>query len=337
MGTEITRVQRGTPLVCRHCGMSFAGTRQQRKHRGRGSYCSEACRLAGFRKLQCTPIPNRGPCPVCKEVFFSRSAKVYCSMACYTRSPQFREMVRNNGAHNQSPEVRAKIVASMRTGSTVACVECGKEFYKKRKLMRRFCSRTCYRAYFARRFDRWIANPEEMQLPQCYDEFLDNEELPCLVAGCGWRGRHLSLHVNQTHGCTADEFKRAAGFNLNTGVIARPLAEMLSRRELMGVALLSEVKRAEFQVLGRDWLSRPRDYQSFEAHEHRVKAAHCACESPGPIRQCRQCGELFQQRVRMGRALYCSLACRNRYYSLHYVRPPRNRNRVVDKRSGKGL
>ena len=324
MGREIVRVPRGTPLVCRHCGASFEGTRQQRKHRSRGSYCSEACRLAAVRKLLCTPVPNRGPCPVCGEGFFSRSAKVYCSLACYNRSPQFQEMIRRNMEHNKSPEVRAKIAASLRSGAMVVCVECGREFYKKRKLQRRFCSQTCYRSYFARRFDRWIANPEGMQLPQCYDEFLDGEELPCLVAGCGWRGKQLALHVNQAHGCRADEFKRAAGFNLNTGVVARPLAEVLRGRDLVGIARATEAERA---LALQAALAAPlvRDYRSFEGHEHRIKACQLRLEDPGPERRCRQCGAPFWQRTRMGRTLYCSVACRSRYYQLHYVPPPRKR------------
>ena len=82
----------------------------------------------------------------------------------------------------------------------------------------------------AKRFDRWIANPQTLALPQAYDEFLTGEELPCLVEGCNWRGQWLSLHMNYTHGVPADEFKRAAGFNLKSGIISGPMREALAQR-----------------------------------------------------------------------------------------------------------
>ena len=57
-----------------------------------------------------------------------------------------------------------------------------------------------------KRYDRQIASPDKLQLPQGYDGCLDREQLNCLVDGCGWVGKHLSTHMNIAHGIKADEF-----------------------------------------------------------------------------------------------------------------------------------
>jgi ssDNA-binding Zn-finger/Zn-ribbon topoisomerase 1 len=88
---------------------------------------------------------------------------------------------------------------------------------------KRFCSKACGRAYLSKRFDRFIANPEIIPLPQNYDEFLDKQCLPCLIADCEWEGHQLSTHMNMVHGVTARQFKKLAGFNNGTGVVSREL------------------------------------------------------------------------------------------------------------------
>lgn len=190
-------------LLCGYCGKHFKGSDSQArnvKYQKREVYCSDPCRHTAIAKKNSTPIPSRGPCKTCGKPFSSRTAKIYCSLACYVKSDQFKAMQTENMENNKSPERRAKMAASLRTGEMVKCLECGEETYSKRGRKRRFCSTSCYRAYMAKRFDRWAANPANIALPQGYDEFLDQEELPCVVEGCNWQGKHLSLHINRAHG-----------------------------------------------------------------------------------------------------------------------------------------
>jgi endogenous inhibitor of DNA gyrase (YacG/DUF329 family) len=221
-----------------------------------------------------------------------------------------------------SPESRAKQAQTARDNAKLKigpdikhylpCIECGKDTYQKPSTPRKFCSKPCYRSYMAKRFDRWIANPEGMALPQCYDEFLDREELTCIVEGCGWQGRHLSVHVNQAHGIRAQEFKRAAGFNLNTGLVSKPLAQLLSERPNQGVAL-SNPDHKENQKHAVKVAQEGMRYYSMEAKEHQCKAHSLLV--PGPIRNCRGCGIEFRQNTQFGRAVYCSKDCRKVHYS----------------------
>lgn len=243
-------------------------------------------------------------------MFESRTDKLYCSMDCYTTSDQFREMQSQHWAPSEA--VKAKIAERLRTGDNVPCLECGEDFYRKKSdaTRRKFCTTVCYRSYMAKRFDRWVANPESMALPQCYDEFLDRERLPCVVHGCDWEGAHLTAHMNRAHGLPASDFKRAAGFNLSTGVIARPLAENLQARPLTALAR---------DPLAFSGLDHARDsqregqyvrYVSCESVEHRKKARALMVGSGGPTRICKACAKEFVQSTPMGRAIYCSKACR---------------------------
>lgn len=167
-------------------------------------------------------------CPHCGVLFRSRQKKKYCSQRCYVTSPELKEMLTR-----ESRKAWAE-----RLGRPVGvleewiCLECGeKRLLRQAKLKRRrFCNQVCYRAYMAARFDRFIANPETIALPQCYDEFLDRDELPCLVNGCTWVGKHLGSHVNFAHGITAEQFKEMAGFNRGTGLVSKDLAKTMSDR-----------------------------------------------------------------------------------------------------------
>ena len=317
-------------LECGHCGAKFKGTDSQArkvKYEKRVVYCSGTCRQAAIsKKAQEQAIREgknlrkgvlSGPCKTCGKMFESRIDKMFCSMDCYIKSEQFREMQSKYWA--PSDEVKAKISAKLKKGENVPCLECGTEFYQKPpsngRPARKFCSTTCYRAYLAKRFDRWVANPEGMALPQCYDEFLDREELACVVEGCDWKGKSLTLHMNQAHGVRADEFKRAAGFNLSTGVIAKPLAESLREREVVGIAAhMDDADRSAALALAQEALAANHiRYRSLEGREHAKKAR--AMLGPGPQRTCAGCGKAFQQSTPMGKALYCSRECRDNAYA----------------------
>lgn len=301
-------------LSCAHCDCIFSGSNSQArkvKYEHLHVYCSAACRHAAQRQMLSTPVPQHGPCPTCGKMFFSRRQNViFCNMKCYKASEQFVAMLAQNRErmpHMPRPDNR----------ETMKCLECGIEFYIRpsAKRTRKFCRTVCYRSYMAKRFDRWIASPEEMALPQAYDEFLDREELPCIVGSCHWRGRHLSLHVNQVHGLRVSDFKRAAGFNLKTGIIARPLAELLQARPHQGVAVNTFPDAAQ---RGRAKLaSHPeiRGYKSNEGKEHSAKARLLMlADSPRPSRRCKACKKIFEQSTPFGKTLYCSRPCRDSHY-----------------------
>ena len=76
----------------------------------------------------------------------------------------------------------------------------------------------------------------KIALPQAFDEFLTSDVLPCLVEGCDWKGHHLSMHMNQTHGVTAENFKKLAGFNLGSGIVSAPLHQHYCERDHVGIA-----------------------------------------------------------------------------------------------------
>lgn len=316
MNAELENIKNN--LKCSHCGSIFQGSNSQARHvkyEKLSVYCSPACRHAMQRSKFAKPIPNRGPCKYCGKEFFSRTAKQYCTLDCYVKSDQFRKLQKEY--HGPSDEVRKKMADAQRTGKYAPCLECGREFYQKKPSKgnpaRRFCCKSCYRTYFAKRFDRWIANPENIALPQCYDEFLDKEELPCLVDGCGWKGIHLTIHMNEAHGIKAAEFKRAAGFNLNTGVIGKNLARAFQNRELVGVAIEPYPGAT---LLSMEALSiNPIQYKSLEGREHAAKArALKLIDMPYPQRTCIGCGATFHQRTPFGKTLYCSHRCRNKAY-----------------------
>ncbi len=323
-------------LVCGHCHALFKGSDSQAwkvKYEKQNVYCSSVCRsAAAFLKARERTIregktPRKGvlagPCKTCGGMFESRKTKLFCSMDCYMKSKQFQDMLVENikNLNPKCPELsaamRARIAAKNKKGHNVPCLECGTEFYQKRatktRPVKRFCSTPCYRSYLAKRFDRWIANPEGLALPQCYDEFLDREELSCVVDGCDWHGQWLTLHMNQAHGVRAEEFKRAAGFNLNTGVVSRPLAQALRQRENAGVAVNPYENALALALAAREnGQNMNIRYKSLEGREHAKKAR--AMWGPGPQRTCAGCGKVFQQRTPAGRALYCSIPCRNAHY-----------------------
>lgn len=318
-------VERKFELTCGHCKAVFIGNykRHWKHQRGSPTYCADACRLAASsQKAQAQAVREgktlrkgvlAGPCKKCGGMFESRIDKQFCSLDCYIASDQFREMQSQYWA--PSDAVKAKIAETLRTGGTVPCLECGEHFYRKQSdaTRRKFCTKACYRSYMAKRFDRWVASPESMALPQCYDEFLDRDRLRCVVHGCDWEGLHLTTHMNQAHGLPAADFKRATGFNLSTGVIARPLAQAFQSRARRGVA----VNQPDAESIALAHAAQSDDsyirYVSREACEHQKKAR--ALLGSGPTRTCKGCASYFVQSTPMGRALYCSVECRTYDYA----------------------
>ena len=168
----------------------------------------------------------------------------------------------------------------------------------------------------AERFDRWIAAPQNIALPQGYDEFLSQNELPCLIEGCNWTGRHLGNHVNFAHGIPVEEFKRAAGFNKTTGLCTPAVSDTLANRphlqdkEALKAAFLENVSTEN---------SIPpvvRNYRSLEGREHRVKAISLlSCGPPKEVELvCIACGSEFHPGPLTVNAKYCSIECRNKWY-----------------------
>ena len=328
-------------LECGHCGAKFEGSDSQArkvKYEERTVYCSTVCRsTAHSRKAREQAVGQgkklrkgilAGPCKTCGKRYESRIDKMFCTLDCYLQSAQFKSMVAENlKKGRENTQLRTGF---SQLGQDVPCLECGTEFYQKPpnkwRSARKFCNTTCYRAYMAKRFDRWVANPEEMALPQCYDEFLDREELPCIIYGCNWKGQHLTLHMNQAHGIKADEFKRAAGFNLSTGVVSRPLAEALREREIVGIA--GQPNERALDLARAAIAASPIRYKSLEGKEHAKKSR--AILAGGPKRICAGCGKLFQQSTPMGKAVYCSRGCRDDAYTKQLRAKAKRRIRLQD-------
>lgn len=252
--------------------------------------------------------------------------KVYCNLKCYTTSATFLDMLAKNRQKIQGPDY---VPRHERTPQN--CVHCGVEYLPKRPgQKRKFCSQSCYRLYMAERYDRWIANPETIALPQAYDEFLSRNELPCLVDGCDWIGKHLSIHMNFAHGVPAAEFKRAAGFNLTTGVISADLRATLEARVGYDMVEAQEALRA--MQAGQEDAAKHDDkpnytgYRSLEGKEHFAKGIAEMRKDEGPDRTCLNCGVTFQQTITTGRTKYCSPRCGRMY---RYKQPAGERTCLV--------
>lgn len=320
-------------LSCGHCKTVFLGTYKQAWNQKRVSttpFCSSFCRTTFAAAKLRKEVPMRGPCKLCGAPFASRQEKLFCSMKCYVSSSQFSDMLVANRRNLLDPELRRKTGLPTRRGKERPCLECGKPVYRKPSCARKYCTTACYRAYRAKRFDRFIANPESVSLPQNFDEFLSRTELHCLVEGCGWSGKHLSVHVNAMHGIKAADFKRASGFNSGSGLIGSDLARRLSERALHGVAVdvdLRPVSPGPSQPLEFGSVVA---YRSLEAREHGAKARALIAGMPGPRRTCRACNVSFRQSTVFGLAVYCTRECRDRFCAERLRRPKRPRLRAAD-------
>lgn len=160
---------------------------------------------------------HQGTCEHCGHPFSYRKAcnppKRFGSYECYFSSDKFKSNIKN--AHKATRERGNKVVCTC---------GCGEEFHRppskaKRNNGKAFYSTHCKRKYFNERFDRFVATDATFSDVTGYDEFLSQNELPCLVEGCHWSGKNLSTHMNHAHGLTAAQFKERCGFNVRTGVI----------------------------------------------------------------------------------------------------------------------
>jgi len=264
-------------------------------NQGKAIYCSEACRSQVQYERKLSTI---GPCPECGKMFQSSQPKRFCSIECYAASPELAErLAKYNDAKKLPPNV---------------CPNCECEVTKKK---RKFCNDICRREFFASRFDRWIASPQGLALPQCFDEFLTQESLPCLIAGCDWVGQKLGHHVNVVHGITAEKFKEIAGFNKSTGLTTP--AVFLARSEMLKMKW-EEGKLEQLRPFEPGHESVPHKSKlRLEGREHVKKArviamlTMAANETTG---KCRECGETMSLGLN-GQRLYCSTKCRSVFYS----------------------
>ena len=312
----------GALFKCAACSKDFVPTPSQEKHKKynetNSSYCSRECQSSQHNKHLAKPLC--GPCPTCGGMFKSRGTakKLFCDMKCYIASPGFKKMIAENCLNNA-----AKATGNTPEGYTPTyknCIECGTEFKTKPSSNSKYCSKMCYRKYMTKRFDRWIASPQKIALPQAFDEFLTSDVLPCLVEGCDWKGHHLSGHMNQTHGVTARNFKKLAGFNLGSGIVSAPLHAALCERDIVGVAI--DGSRFHGYLSGVE--QKRTQYKSLEGKEHRAKTNSLKNETEEkPLRVCTGCGVEFRQSCHFGRKLFHSIECRDVYYKTHRKPIPR--------------
>jgi hypothetical protein len=200
-------------------------------------------------------------CKTCGKDFESKKGgKKFCCLKCYHSSADFRDMIARNMEAG-----RSKGNGPKRKGTYSPCLVCGAEIYKTaqdEKRGKKTCSRLCYRKYMAERFDRNIGAVENIEQLSNYDEFLSSDVLCCLVDWCNWRGHNLSLHMNQSHGIKARDFKMAAGFNLSTGVVSAQMQQNLVDRCNKGGAVDNSIAIA----------ARTFTYRSREGKEHLQKS-----------------------------------------------------------------
>lgn len=306
-------------LDCGHCKCKFEGTYAQRWQRKRGnvsnSFCSKICQAAFSSAANTRPKKYQYECKSCHVSFASNLPnKKYCTIKCYSKSDDFRTMITRFAASRVGKTWQN---TKARTGSTEKCENCQAEFWKRKSSKRRFCGNVCSRKWMADRFDRFVGMPEDLALPQCYDEFLSQETLRCLIPGCTWVGASLGMHVNISHGITAEEMKRAAGFNLTSGLVSAPLSKSIAER----VNPLPESAKAALALNGYSNKGRKFSYKSSEASEHRAKIALINQSTPGPFRCCKLCGKEFQQKTPYGRAVYCGKYCYTEFYRLKNKKP----------------
>lgn len=334
MNAELIAIKEN--LVCGQCQKRFIGSDSQArkvKYEQRVVYCSPKCRKEAAQKRgQKQAIKEGkklrkgilvGPCPVCNKMFESSYNKTFCSLECYNKSPQFKQMLQDNYQKGNKATQDIWDVKMKRK-----CIVCGK-IYRAKRSKQKYCSLTCHRQFKADLFDAWVNNPQKIMMPSGYDEFLLQDELPCLVEGCSWTGKHLSVHLNVVHGIKAEDFKKEAGFNLKTGLVVNELHEKMVERPHVGVACDPSLQCKGQEVIAVHGIKR-NDYKSEEGKIHQKQARMIKSIDPGPIRKCVGCGKEFQQSTPFGRAKYCTTSCRNSYYSVLQKRKSKKRTRNSD-------
>lgn len=212
--------------VCPTCKKPFAS-----KHTKK--YCSLPCYHASPDFIECVrlSLEKRGSewgkrikfvCQHCKKEFAvtpsqamgsgNRSNK-FCSLSCYRKHPN--KLRRGPYA----PRVELTCLQCRNTFDVLASYE--ESHHPK------FCNWACRRKYFSERFDRFIASPESVVAMQNFDEYLLQEDLPCLFEGCDWSGIRLGMHVNIVHGVPAQDFKAMVGFNRGTPLVGSQFLETI--------------------------------------------------------------------------------------------------------------
>jgi hypothetical protein len=125
------------------------------------------------------------------------------------------------------------VYSSRKTGIETACKGCGAPLYQPRpsegRHPKKYCNMTCKRRFYAERFDKHV-DSYTITVPQCFDEFMTQDVLPCLVDGCDWKGHGLAQHMNHAHNITADEARERGGFNRSTGLVSQTLREQYADR-----------------------------------------------------------------------------------------------------------
>lgn len=286
--------------VCSCCNTAFESDSKGKliaSKKNHAVYCSEACQLSGA-KNHARNYKGRhvGVCKHCGSTFTAKKqGKIYCSLKCYVEDPDAIERLRQ---HNEAQ-------ASQRP----PCRQCGEKTQTKHK----FCSHLCRRKYHAERFDRFIANPETLALPQNYDEFFCQDELPCIIEGCDWVGHRLGQHCNIVHGIDVVKLRELAGFNRSTGTVS---AIEQQRMSVQGKRLVEEGKSGQAFIAmvasmkngEREWpVSKPSG--SLEAKEHRRKAS--ALRGAVVVtRVCTACSVEYQSTSLAHGSVFCSVKCR---------------------------
>lgn len=312
MGNE-RKTNQPHEYTCGWCEKLFTSSVREQliaKNAGRAVYCSKECAVA---RVRAQPAPWRGPCVHCGKMFRAQGLnRRYCTMACYHASPECRQRLQE-----QSVAIGAAKVEQSGTAHLVGrlCVVCQKTISVKNR-HRDCCSRQCWRQYFAERFDRFVANPEAIALPQNFDEFLSQTELPCLVDGCDWVGVRLGQHVNFSHGITADQFRELAGFNKTSGLVG---VEESRARSAIAKQLVDDGKTGHgfFEHLakvraGEAITPQRQPSNTLEASEHRAKShALRAATKPLIDKVCEHCQKPYQVTVLAHPQKFCCVRCRS--------------------------
>lgn len=203
---------------------------------------------------------------LCGKTFTSIKAdRKYCCLRCHTSRPEFKAIARKNAVYAHNARKGTAVITER------PCAYCGEIMHLNAMQVRdgkKFCTRDHYRKFMAKTFDRSIGASVTFKQMQGYDEFIMQDQLPCLIEGCEWTGDNLGLHLYQTHGITADDAKRMAGFNLGTGLVSPKLRATLEARQNAGNAHSLNQPKA---VAARKF-----DYVSNERKEHAKKGAALA-------------------------------------------------------------
>ena len=228
-------------------------------------------------------------CPTCGTEFKSATPKKFCTQKCYLESTQFREAMveaRKKSAELRGIEIGKRIeITCLYCNSQLKLLPSAANGYRRttgkragRLSRRKFCGTICWCKWQAERFDKHFATPEVIALPQGYDEFLTKSRLPCLLPTCDWSGFNLSSHMNHAHGIKKEEFKKMAGFNVTTGVVAPCLLKAMQKNVNAKRAESGELADQLKAGRGRADVRRKRGKMRLEGLEHMSKK-HAANKS----------------------------------------------------------